>query len=47
MKSMNSRGEDRCKTGPKGRSQRPSSTRDASASPGVDPQDPPGMRSTG
>ncbi|MET7860071.1 hypothetical protein ABZS81_23240 [Streptomyces sp. NPDC005318] len=28
-------------TGPRGRSQRPSGTRDASASTGVDPQDPP------
>ncbi|WP_371796882.1 hypothetical protein [Streptomyces sp. NBC_01718] len=28
-------------TGPKGRTQRPSGTRDASASTGVDPQDPP------
>ncbi|MFC8271097.1 hypothetical protein ACFUJR_00845 [Streptomyces sp. NPDC057271] len=29
-------------TGPKGRSRRPSGTRDASAVTGVDPQDPPG-----
>ncbi|WP_442812422.1 hypothetical protein [Streptomyces sp. NBC_01210] len=31
--------------GPKGRSQRPSGTKDASATTGVDPQDPPGKRS--
>ncbi|MFJ3519714.1 hypothetical protein [Streptomyces sp. NPDC090131] len=56
-KSMSGRGEDRSKagsdeegmhdTGPKGRSQRPSGTKDASASTGVDPQDPPGTRSAG
>ncbi|MEV8530503.1 hypothetical protein [Streptomyces sp. NPDC051211] len=34
-------------TGPKGRSQRPSGTKDASATTGVDPQDPPGKRSAG
>lgn len=31
--------------GPKGRSRRPSGTKDASATTGVDPQDPPGTRS--
>ncbi|WP_314223914.1 hypothetical protein [Streptomyces zaehneri] len=34
-------------TGPKGRSQRPSGTRDASATTGVDPQDPPSGRRSG
>ncbi|RFC71062.1 hypothetical protein [Streptomyces sp. AcE210] len=34
-------------TGRRGRSQRPSGTRDASASTGVDPQDPPGTRRKG
>ncbi|MFD9374328.1 hypothetical protein ACFWBH_02130 [Streptomyces sp. NPDC059999] len=33
--------------GPQGRSQRPSGTKDASATTGVDPQDPPGTRSAG
>ncbi|MFF3323577.1 hypothetical protein [Streptomyces sp. NPDC002889] len=33
--------------GRRGRSQRPSGTKDASASTGVDPQDPPGKRSAG
>ncbi|MEJ8641638.1 hypothetical protein WKI68_09510 [Streptomyces sp. MS1.HAVA.3] len=55
-KSMGSRGEDQGKgsggkgmhdLGPRGRSQRPSGTKDASASTGVDPQDPPGTRSAG
>ncbi|MFD3760852.1 hypothetical protein [Streptomyces sp. NPDC058622] len=49
-KSMSTRGEEQGKgsgdkamhdTGPRGRSQRPSGTKDASASTGVDPQDPP------
>lgn len=31
-------------TGPRGRSQRPSGTKDASATTGVDPQDPPAKR---
>ncbi|WP_158754797.1 hypothetical protein [Streptomyces sp. NRRL F-2580] len=54
---MSSRGEDRRKaasdeegmyeTGPKVRSQRPSGTKDAFASTGVDPQDPPGTGSAG
>jgi hypothetical protein len=48
-KSTGGRGEDQAKksrkdgmhdTGPRGRSQRPSGTRDASAVTGVDPQDP-------
>ncbi|QES46947.1 hypothetical protein DEJ50_02855 [Streptomyces venezuelae] len=57
VKSTGRRGEDQSKaggdeqgmhdTGPKGRSRRPSGTRDASASTGVDPQDPPGTRSAG
>ncbi|MFD3539153.1 hypothetical protein ACFWUQ_06585 [Streptomyces sp. NPDC058662] len=34
-------------TGPRGRSRRPSGTKDASATTGVDPQDPPGTRSGG
>ncbi|MGW0874170.1 hypothetical protein ACWD3Z_27245 [Streptomyces sp. NPDC002740] len=34
-------------TGPRGRSQRPSGTKDASAVTGVDPQDPPGRRNGG
>lgn len=34
-------------TGPQGRSHRPSGTKDASATTGVDPQDPPGKRSGG
>lgn len=55
-KSLGARGEDRSKgsdekgthdLGPRGRSQRPSGTKDASASTGVDPQDPPGTRSAG
>ncbi len=55
-KSLGSRGEQRKKgsgdkgmhdLGPRGRSQRPSGTKDASASPGVDPQDPPKTRSAG
>ncbi|MFD3808538.1 hypothetical protein ACFWTC_34330 [Streptomyces sp. NPDC058619] len=55
-KSMSSRGEEQGKgsgdkgthgTGPRGRSQRPSGTKDASASTGVDPQDPPETRSAG
>ncbi|WP_369780025.1 hypothetical protein [Streptomyces sp. R33] len=54
-KSMGTRGEDQEKgTGEKGmhdsargRSQRPSGTKDASATTGVDPQDPQGMRSAG
>ncbi|MEW2135678.1 hypothetical protein AB0892_03560 [Streptomyces sp. NPDC005409] len=56
-KSTSRRGEDQSKTGrgeegmhdmgPKGRSQRPSGTKDASATTGVDPQDPPGKRSAG
>ncbi|MDJ0385608.1 hypothetical protein [Streptomyces sp. G-G2] len=51
VKSTTSRGEDQKTsgdgadgmrdTGPKGRSRRPSGTRDASAVTGVDPQDPP------
>ncbi|MDR6979687.1 hypothetical protein J2X68_006424 [Streptomyces sp. 3330] len=49
VKSRGARGEEyagtdekgRRDTGPKGRSQRPSGTRDASATTGVDPQDPP------
>lgn len=49
VKSGSARGEDygkadekgRRDTGPKGRAQRPSGTRDASATTGVDPQDPP------
>ncbi|MET7978945.1 hypothetical protein ABZW44_39345 [Streptomyces mirabilis] len=54
VKSTSHRGEEQSKarsdekgmhdTGPKGRSQRPSGTRDASATTGVDPQDPPGNR---
>ncbi|MFJ9342335.1 hypothetical protein ACIRP0_24040 [Streptomyces sp. NPDC101733] len=54
--SLSSRGEDQ-KTGSgdtgmydrgkRGRSQRPSGTKDASATTGVDPQDPPGTRSGG
>lgn len=50
VKSTSDRGEEQSKarsdekgmhdTGPKGRSQRPSGTRDASATTGVDPQDP-------
>ncbi|WP_405705573.1 hypothetical protein OG264_02280 [Streptomyces xanthophaeus] len=56
VKSHGTRGEDQGKpsgekgmhdTGPRGRSQRPSGTKDASASTGVDPQDPPGKRSAG
>ncbi|MFD9481933.1 MULTISPECIES: hypothetical protein [Streptomyces] len=55
-KSMGTRGEDQKKgtgdkgmhdLGPRGRSQRPSGTKDASATTGVDPQDPPGTRSAG
>ncbi|MFD6966848.1 hypothetical protein [Streptomyces sp. NPDC059979] len=55
-KSTGSRGEDQSKgsgdkgmhdLGPRGRSQRPSGTKDASASTGVDPQEPPGTRSAG
>ncbi|MET9466058.1 hypothetical protein ABZY44_14925 [Streptomyces sp. NPDC006544] len=55
-KSVSSRGEDHAKgagdddvrdLGPRGRSQRPSGTKDASATTGVDPQDPPGTRSAG
>ncbi|MFE2927939.1 hypothetical protein [Streptomyces goshikiensis] len=55
-KSMGKRGEEQKKgsgdqgmhdLGPKGRSQRPSGTKDASATTGVDPQDPPGTRSAG
>ncbi|MFE9934293.1 hypothetical protein [Streptomyces sp. NPDC005533] len=51
VKSTSDRGEEQSKgghqdgmhdTGPKGRSRRPSGTRDASAVTGVDPQDPPG-----
>ncbi|MEU9431167.1 hypothetical protein [Streptomyces sp. NPDC048252] len=52
VKSHGGRGEEyadadekgRRDTGPKGRSQRPSGTRDASATTGVDPQDPPSGR---
>ncbi|MFF7886199.1 hypothetical protein ACH40F_32485 [Streptomyces sp. NPDC020794] len=54
VKSVSHRGEEQSKarsdekgmhdTGPKGRSPRPSGTRDASATTGVDPQDPPGSR---
>ncbi|QIY67949.1 hypothetical protein HEP84_45170 [Streptomyces sp. RLB1-33] len=54
VKSTSHRGEEQSKTrsdakgmhdtGPKGRSRRPSGTRDASATTGVDPQDPPGSR---
>ncbi|MFC9635197.1 hypothetical protein ACFTY8_39625 [Streptomyces mirabilis] len=54
MKSTSDRGEEQGKargdekgmhdTGPKGHSQRPSGTSDASATTGVDPQDPPGSR---
>ncbi|MCY0946087.1 hypothetical protein [Streptomyces antarcticus] len=56
VKSHGTRGEDQSKgseetgmhdTGPRGRSQRPSGTKDASAATGVDPQDPPGKRSGG
>ncbi len=55
-KSIGARGEEQSKKGsakgmhdlgPRGRSQRPSGTKDASASTGVDPQDPPGTRSPG
>ncbi|MFG2714121.1 hypothetical protein ACGFX2_26735 [Streptomyces goshikiensis] len=55
-KSMGKRGEERSKgsgekgmhdLGPRGRSQRPSGTKDASATTGIDPQDPPGTRSAG
>ncbi|MFD3546096.1 hypothetical protein ACFWUW_10865 [Streptomyces sp. NPDC058655] len=55
-KSMSSRGEGQDKgsgdkgmhdTGPRGRSQRPSGTKDASAYTGVDPQDPPETQSAG
>ncbi|MFF3728140.1 hypothetical protein ACFYYM_37915 [Streptomyces erythrochromogenes] len=54
--SRGKRGEDQKKgsgdegmhdLGPKGRSRRPSGTKDASATTGVDPQDPPGTRSAG
>lgn len=55
VESHSRRGEDQGKgssgekgmhdLGPKGRSQRPSGTKDASASTGVDPQDPPDARS--
>jgi hypothetical protein len=53
MKSHGRRGEDQASrgsqkghhdTGPRGKSQRPSGTRDASSATGVDPQDPPGDR---
>ncbi|MFE3032264.1 hypothetical protein ACFXKY_11480 [Streptomyces canus] len=54
-KSSSARGEEygaaddrgRRDTGRKGRSQRPSGTRDASATTGVDPQDPPSGRRQG
>ncbi|MGW6841225.1 hypothetical protein [Streptomyces sp. NPDC054958] len=55
-KSTGKRGEDQKKgsgdqgmhdLGPKGRSGRPSGTKDASATTGVDPQDPPGTRTAG
>ncbi|MFF3020853.1 hypothetical protein [Streptomyces sp. NPDC057939] len=55
-KSMGSRGENQSQgsgdqgthdLGPKGHSRRPSGTKDASATTGVDPQDPPGTRSAG
>ncbi|WP_405831195.1 hypothetical protein [Streptomyces sp. NBC_00105] len=55
-KSRGARGEEQSKgsgdkgmhdLGPRGRSQRPSGTKDASASTGVDPQEPPGTRSAG
>ncbi|QFR02115.1 hypothetical protein F9278_44885 [Streptomyces phaeolivaceus] len=55
VKSTGARGEEyahteeegRRDTGPKGRSRRPSGTRDASAETGVDPQDPPPRRHSG
>lgn len=55
VKSTGSRGEEhagttekgRRDTGPRGRSQRPSGTKDASATTGVDPQDPPSRRRPG
>ncbi|MFE4255661.1 hypothetical protein ACFRU3_40640 [Streptomyces sp. NPDC056910] len=57
VKSGGRRGEDQSKadrdekgmhdTGLRGRSQRPSGTKDASATTGVDPKDPPGTRSGG
>ncbi|MFF2789891.1 hypothetical protein ACFVT6_24590 [Streptomyces sp. NPDC058049] len=56
VKSRGARGEDQSKgsgakgmhdLGPRGRSQRPSGTKDACASTGVDPQDPPGKRGRG
>ncbi|MFD3874623.1 hypothetical protein [Streptomyces sp. NPDC058623] len=55
-KSVGSRGEDQSMgtsdqgmhdTGRQGRSQRPSGTKDAYVTTGVDPQDPPGTRSAG
>ncbi|MEV6400398.1 hypothetical protein AB0M39_37400 [Streptomyces sp. NPDC051907] len=56
VKSSGRRGEEQSKDseekgmhdrGSRGPSQRPSGTKDASASTGVDPQDPPGTRSAG
>ncbi|MEI5528170.1 hypothetical protein WB401_44950 [Streptomyces brasiliscabiei] len=55
VKSTGTRGEEygdaeekgRRDTGPRGRSGRPSGTRDASAETGVDPQDPPPRRRSG
>ncbi|MGW7064705.1 hypothetical protein ACWGHM_40265 [Streptomyces sp. NPDC054904] len=55
VKSQSKRGEEHAKgsddgmhdLGPRGRSRRPSGTKDASATTGVDPQDPPGKRSAG
>ncbi|MEV1068082.1 hypothetical protein [Streptomyces sp. NPDC050263] len=52
VESVSARGEEyadkdekgRKDTGPRGRSQRPSGTKDASATTGVDPQDPPSRR---
>ncbi|MET8411300.1 hypothetical protein ABZV34_24875 [Streptomyces sp. NPDC005195] len=56
VKSTNRRGEDQSKaggaepgmhdTGPRGRSRRPSGTKDASATTGIDPQDPRDGRKT-
>jgi hypothetical protein len=57
VKSRGRRGEDQSKadsdekgmhdTGPRGRSQRPSGTKDASAYTGVDPKNPPSTRGSG
>ncbi len=56
VESHSGRGEDQSEgsgekgmrdLGPRGRSKRPSGTKDASATAGVDPQDPPGKRSGG